>query len=352
MLWILGGDALAQAMHRLGDNWFTRHFAEQLDHAAWEGFHFYDLIFPLFVFIIGVSITFSVGRLVEREGHSSASRKIILRAVLLYVLGILYYGGFSTPVDRIRLLGVLQRLALCYLSAGLLFVYLKPKSLAGVCAALLIGYWAMLALIPVPGVGAGNFAEGKNLTNYVDKQYLPLRKWDGDHDPEGLLSTLPSIASCLLGVLAGVLIQTRSLKEEQKVRYLAMAGFVAVAVGFAWGFEFPVIKKLWTSSYVLVAGGYSALLFAFFYWLIDVRQHQKWVEPFLWVGMNPITLYLADNLAGFDRIAARFVGGPVKIFLNTSITPGLGELLVAVVGIGLCLSMARFLYQRRVFIRI
>ncbi len=352
MLWILGGDALAQATHRLSDNWLVMQFAKQLDHVAWEGFHFYDLICPLFVFIIGVSITFSLGKLAAREGRCIATRKILFRAAFLYALGIIYYGGFSTSIEQIRLVGVLQRLAACYLCAALIFVFVRPRGIAGICIALLIGYWAMLAFIPVPGFGAGNYAEGKNLTNYLDKQHLPLRKWDGDHDPEGLLSTLPAIASCLLGVLAGVFLQSRNTEARKKARYLAISGFIALLLGIAWGTQFPIIKKIWTSSYVLVAGGYSALLFAFFYWLVDIRQQQKWVEPFLWVGANPITLYLFDNVAGFDKIASRLAGGPVKEFLNATLIPGLGDLVQAGIGIGLCLLLARALYRRGIFIRI
>ena len=204
MMWIAGAYALDGALRNLEGGPIVRFFATQFDHAKWEGFHFYDLIFPLFIFLLGVAIPLSVGRLAEREGRAAALRRVVRRAGLMYLLGLFYYGGLSTPFDQIRLLGVLQRLALCYLGASLLFLYFRPRTLVAVCAGLLVGYWALLTFVPVPGFGAGDFAETHNLSDWIDSRYLPGRKWRGDHDPEGLLSTLPALASCLLGVFAGL----------------------------------------------------------------------------------------------------------------------------------------------------
>src|ERR1051326_1304238 len=265
MLWIVGGEHVIQAWHKASPGGAVDLLNNQFEHKAWEGVAFYDLIFPLFVFIVGVSLVFSLSKTIQQSGRAAAIRKVFVRALLLYLLGIIYYGGFSKTVQDIRLLGVLQRIALSYFFAGLLFCLLRPRGLAVACAALLVGYWAMLTFIPVPGVGAGHFGEGANLANYLDKQYLPFRKWDRDHDPEGLLSTLPAIATCLLGVGAGLLLKNKELTDAKKVHWLAGAGLASVLVGFLWGLEFPVIKKLWTSSYVLVAGGYSLIFLAAFY---------------------------------------------------------------------------------------
>ena len=185
MFWIMGADSLGGALAGMASGPVTHALAEQLDHVAWEGFRFYDLIFPLFVFIAGVSLVFSLGKIVPRYGKDAAFTRLAKRALLLYLLGIFTYGGFSTPFDQIRLLGVLQRIAICYAVTGFLFIFFRPRTLVAVALAILLGYWALLALVPAPGQPAVSFAEGKNIVNWFDSRYLPLRKWDGDHDPEG-----------------------------------------------------------------------------------------------------------------------------------------------------------------------
>lgn len=347
MFWIVGAGKLVHGLEKVTDSGPIALLSDQLRHKPWEGFHFEDLIFPLFVFIVGVSLVFSLSKALEKSGRRAAVGRVLRRSALLYVLGILYYGGFSTPLEEIRLLGVLQRLALCYLFASLLFCYLKPKALAGVLAGILIGYWALLSFVPVPGHGAGNFAEGANLTNYIDSQFLPLKKWDGDHDPEGLLSTLPAVASCLLGVFAGMLLKSRAVSDKQKVGYLLAAGLACLAAGWLWHWNFPVIKKLWTSSFVLVAGGYSFLLLAAFYQVIDVWRIQRWAIPFVWVGVNPITIYFGGRFIDFEGLAKLFVGGPVQASFGRY-----GELLLAVTTLAFGFLFLRFLYQRKIFLRV
>lgn len=351
MLWIMGGDSIGHAMSQMEPAGVVGLLNTQLNHVAWEGFRFYDLIFPMFVFIVGVSLVFSLTKLQEREGRTTAVRRVIRRTVILYLLGIFYYGGWGKGIEDIRLLGVLQRIALCYGAAGLLFLYFKPRGLVVWCVGLLLGYWALMALVPVPGVGAGHFEEGKNLANWIDARYLPFRKWDGDHDPEGLLSTLPAIATCLLGVFAGLLFQNPRISPGRKAAWLVGAGIAGVALGTLWGLQFPVIKKLWTSSYVLLAGGCSALMLALFYWIIDLRGWQKWARPFVWIGLNPIAIYMLGNLMEFDRIAARVLGGPVEEWFNHQAT-GLGEVVLSVAGILLAIGVCWFLDRRRIYVRV
>lgn len=347
MFWIVGAEELVRGLQKITSGGLLGFIAEQLRHKAWEGFHFEDLIFPLFVFIAGVSLVFSLQKTLRTADRRTATVRILRRAALLYFVGILYYGGFSTPFEKIRLLGVLQRIALCYLFSGILFCYLRPKALIGVCAGLLVGYWAMMSFIPVPGHGAGNFAEGANLANYIDQHYLPLRKHDGDHDPEGLLSTIPAIASCLLGVIAGLILQNPTLNDRKKVLQLAALGLGCLAAGWAWHLQFPVIKKLWTSSFVLVAGGYSFLLLAAFFQIIDVWKIRKWATPFVWIGVNPITIYFGGHFIDFEAMAKLFVGGPIGEACGRY-----GELVLAATTIGFGLWFLRFLYERKIFLRI
>jgi predicted acyltransferase len=350
MIWIVGAEAVGAAVGNLSGGSAFKLFAAQFDHVAWVGFHFYDLIFPLFVFMVGVSITFSISRLVDTEGRAGALRRVFRRGLLLYVLGLFYYGGFEGPVSNIRLMGVLQRLGLCYLFTGLLFIYFRPRTLAAVFVAILVGYWALLRFVPVPGWGAGDFAEGHNLTNWIDAHYLPGRKWDGDHDPEGVLSTLPAVASCLLGVFAGLLLAPAPT-ERRKAALLAGFGGALLLFGFLWGLEFPIIKKIWTSSYVLVAGGWSLLMLALFYLVIDVWRMRAWSMPFVWIGTNALTLYLITNVADFWKLSSRLVGGDVAAWLDSR-WMGLSGLVTGCVCVGLCMAVCRFLYRRGIFLRL
>jgi len=347
MFWIAGADDIVMALKAVATTGPIAFLATQLQHVKWEGFRFYDLIFPLFVFIVGVSLVFSLTKALEQQGRKTAIKRIFVRTLLLFVLGIIYSGGISRGIEGIRLLGVLQRIALCYFFAALLFCIFRTRGLIIACVALLVGYWAMMTFIPVPGVGSGNFAEGANLANWIDKEYLPFRKHDGNHDPEGLLSTLPAIATCLMGVFAGLLLRNEQVSVAQKVKWLAIAGVSGLALGYLWSLQFPIIKKIWTSSYVLVAGGWSCLLLAFFYQVIEGWRVTKWAQPFVWIGMNPIVIYLLSAWFPFKDLANRIAGGPIKWNLGPW-----GEAWVCLVTLTLVILLARFLYRRKIFLRL
>ena len=351
MMWIIGGDAIGSALAGLKGGVVVHFLAREMEHAEWDGFFFYDLIFPLFVFMVGIAIPLSLDRMVARNGRPTAVRRVVIRGMLMFLLGILYYGGISEGFERIRLLGVLQRLGICYVAASLLHLYVRPRTIAGVAVALLVGYWALMTFVPVPGFGAGDFARGHNLANWIDAHYLPLRVWYGDYDPEGLLSTLPAIASCLLGLFAGRLLCNERYSAENKAKILALSGVILIALGYAWGLQFPVNKRLWTSSFVLVAGGWSTLLLAAFYFVIDVRGWRSWAQPFVWIGTNALTIYFVSRLVDFNKLSAFFFGGEIASGLN-AMWPGAGGLLLAITGIVLCTLLCRFLYQRKIFLRL
>jgi predicted acyltransferase len=315
-------------------------FAAQFDHVAWVGFHLEDLIFPLFVFIAGVSLTFSLPRAVERMGRGSAALRLLKRCVILFLFGIFVSKGLSDGIDRVRWLGVLQRIALASLGAGLLSLFCGTRTLIAATVILLLGYWGLFFFAHA-GDASTRFVEGQNVVNRFDAQWLPGRKYDGDHDPEGILSTFPAIASALLGVLAGRWIQSTAM-PVRKGMGLAVAGAVLLAAGWAWSWEFPVIKKLWTSSFVLVAAGWSALLLALFYWLVEIRGWRRWTLPWVWIGMNPITLYVMAALLNPEAMAIRLTG-------PKSACP---TWLPAAVGFALVLLVARFLYRRKIFLRV
>jgi predicted acyltransferase len=350
MIWILGGEEIIHALYKTFPNRLTGLLHYEFDHAPWQGFRVYDLIFPTFVFIVGVSMVFSLGKLLRTKGRAGAVKRVVVRGVVLYLLGLLYYGGFNGTFSHIRPMGVLQRIALAYLFGGLLFCFLRPKALALVTAALLVGYWAFLSFVPLPGADHVSFRERENWPNWFDAHYMPGRQWDGDHDPEGVLSTFPAVANCLLGVFAGLLLKDPRVAPTRKVGVLLCAGAAGVIAGYVWGLQFPIIKKLWTSSFVLVACGYATLLLALFYLLIDVQRWRRWCAPLVWIGTNAITLYLLFQFVDFPAFAARLVGGPGSELHGDLY--GLGELLQTVAVVGLVLLLARFLYERQIFLRV
>ncbi|MES2692722.1 MAG: DUF5009 domain-containing protein [Verrucomicrobiota bacterium] len=383
LFWILGGDAVLQLLGGVIPVQPFSFLAQQFNHKGWAGFAFYDLIFPLFVFMVGVSSVFSLTRLIEQQGRAVAIRRVLVRFALLYALGLFYSGGFSTAWPDIRLLGVLPRLALAYLGGGLLFCFFKPRALAGIFVALLVGYWALLSFAPIrdfklekSSIAArlgtdkptpaqirtayeattervtGRFEPGLNLANHFDFEHLPGRKYDVYWDPEGIVSTIPAVATCLLGILAGVLLRRTDLRDPQKLAWLALGGVAALALGWLWHLQFPVVKKIWTSSFVLVAGGWSLLLLAGFYYIVDMRRWRGWCQPFVWVGMNAITLYLISGIVGYRRLAQRIAGGDVKTWFDTTVGARTGDLIIAIVGLVLMLALARFLYRRQIFLRV
>jgi predicted acyltransferase len=358
IFWILGADGAVLAFQDMTDDKgpvvsaVGEFLGTQMTHVEWDGFRFYDFIFPLFIFITGVSIVFALPHLVEREGPVKAHVRVLRRSLLLYGLGLIYYGGISQHWDDIRYVGVLQRIGICYLFASLIFLHMNWRGMVATFVALLVGYWALMTFVPAPGIGAGSFAPHANLANWIDVHYLPGRLWDKTADPEGLLSTLPAIGTCLLGVFAGLLLKREDLPAQTKSLWLIGAGIVMVMAGHLWGLQFPVVKAIWTSSFVLVAGGYSFILLGMSHQVMDVWGARSWSLPFVWIGANAITLYFLNNVFGFEPFALRFVGGDFSALIDRLITPGTGRFLAHVLGLAFAISLAAFFYRRKIFLRV
>ena len=358
MFWIMGFDgamvALAQMSEGKGPlvHAVSGLLAAQFQHIAWEGLRFYDLIFPLFVFLTGVSIVLSLPRLVEREGRAKAHIRVLRRSLLLYLMGLIAYGGIGEHWADIRLLGILQRIALCYFFTSLMFLNFDLRGLIAAVVILLIGYWALLTFVPVPGIGVGSYAAETNLANWIDHNYLPGRLWDVTRDPEGMLSTLPAIGTCLFGVFAGLLLCDNRVGERQKTLWLIGAGCLLLLAGYLWALQFPVIKAIWTSSFVLVTAGYSAILLALMHQIIDVWQWRRWATVFTWVGANALTLYFLNDIVSFWSVAARFVGGDFASLLDRVVAQGAGGFVINIVALILAVMLAGFLYRHKIFIRV
>jgi predicted acyltransferase len=381
MFWIIGGEAVAHALEKVSGGVIVSTIATQLTHAEWVGFHFFDAIFPLFLFLVGVSIVLSLDRVMATAGRRAAIIRIARRSLLLFGVGVFYYGGIERAWPDVQLSGVLPRIAICYFIAATLYIFLPRKGIVAVTALCLVGYWAMLTYIPFPDVhlmhsaggkkatqaaakipavvldhvsktAKGTFEEGHNLANYVDFRWLPGKKRNLYYSNEGLLSTIPAVATTLFGVMAGWVLTNMSWSGRQKVGWLVAGGSIAVVLGLLWGLKFPIIKRIWTSSFCLLASGCAAMTLGVFYLVVDVWRWQKWCLPFLWIGANALAVYLAASLLDFQEIASRFVGGNAKFYLDAHVAQGIGGLVIAILGLMLPVLLVRFLYQRKVFIRL
>jgi predicted acyltransferase len=289
-----------------------------------------------------VAIPFSVPKMIERDGRPAAIRRIVFRSALLFLLGVFYMGGVANGFKNVYFAGVLHRIAVAYFFAALLFCFFRPRTLAILAAVFLVGYWALLTFVPVPGIGPASYEHARNLGYYIDQRWMPGQKFEGT-----LLSTMSAVANCLLGVFAGLLLKDARRGDGQKVVWLLAAGAVSLGAGVAWSFQFPIIKLLWTSSYVLVTCGIGAILLGIFHLIIEVWRFRAWAMPFVWIGMNAITIYIASALLNFRKIADRFVGGDVAHWLGRY-----ADLTRAVVALALALWLVNFLYRRRIFLRL
>jgi predicted acyltransferase len=347
MFWITGGDALVYHLSKAVPITLTVMFARQFQHVEWEGFHFYDLIFPLFVFIVGLVLPFSLTRRLEaganrRELYQHAFRRLFL----LFFLGLLANGLLDLNFPNLRILGVLQRIAIAYFFATLLVMNLKVRGQAVATGLILLGYWAIMALVPVPGFGRGNFTMQGNLAAYLDQRLLPhpfCCYEDGDN--EGIISNIPAIASCMLGVLAGHWLRA-AYSQKRKLLGLIVAGVACLGAGLLWSLAFPIVKNLWSSSFVLFAGGWSLLLLALFYGVIDVLGYRKWAFVFTVIGANSITIYLTRHFFNFKEVGLIFTHGFINYLGGWK--PFAIELGSVVAG----WMFLYYLYKQKIFLRV
>jgi predicted acyltransferase len=267
-----------------------------LAHAEWHGWTPTDLIFPFFLYIVGVSIIVAFARR-ERAGATGGQllRKALLRGVIIIAIGLLLNGFPQYDLATIRIPGVLQRIGAVYLITAWIYLGFGPAARRVLAVVLLIGYWALLELVPVPGFGAGVLTPDGSLAAYVDRLLLSGHLWQGTWDPEGLLSTIPAIGTCLLGTFAGErLVEDRPM-TERTVRLFLM-GAVLLVLGLVWNTWFPINKNLWTSSYALFTAGIACQALAVCYWTIDIRGREAWARPFYIFGTNALLAFVFSGL--------------------------------------------------------
>jgi predicted acyltransferase len=328
MFWIIGGGAIFEALARF-TNWpVLNWWAVQLQHKYWEGFNFEDLIFPMFLFIAGVSIHFSINKRLQL-GHTR--KQIYLHAfarlIILILLGFLLANGGIQNFDfgNYRYTHVLMRIGIGWFFATIIYLNTKTRGQLLWLAGLLLGYWAIMKLIPVPGYGAGVMTPEGNLASYIDRLLLPGRffQWyfPGILDPEGLLGHISGVAMGLMGVLTGrfLLNDYKNLTGLKKGLVLGAAGIMLLGVGLVWNMAFPIIKKIWTSSFVVFAAGWSLILLSIFYLIIDVWKLKKWSFFFVVIGSNSIFIYACQSgVLDFRRMSGFFFKGLINYPSDTS----------------------------------
>lgn len=324
MFWIMSGEGVIHTLAKATGWPLLLWMSGQLHHTTWNGITFYDMIFPLFLFIAGISMPYSMNNKTAQYGVTDAYllpykakkeiyKSMIRRTLILIFLGVVVNGLFKfNGFENTRFASVLGRIGLSWFFAGLIYLNFNCKGQIIWFCALLIGYWAAMTLIPVPGYGAGVLTMDGSLESYVDRLLLPGRLHDKVHDPEGILSTIPAIGTALMGILTGTFLKYESLNWPmwKKGVCLFFAGLIFIAFGLLWDLVFPINKRLWTSSFVLFVGGWSLVLFSIFYLIIDVAGYRKWAFPFVLIGLNSILIYLAsEGIVDFQHSANYFFGG-------------------------------------------
>jgi predicted acyltransferase len=335
------------------------HIYWPLEHAQWSGWTPTDLVFPFFVFIVGVAITLALGNRVERgDVTRDVYWKIVKRTLIIFGIGLFLNGFPHFPLAEWRIPGVLQRIAVCYFFASIIFLNTRVRAQIAITIALLLVYWLLVKLIPAPGFAAGDLTKEGSLPSFVDRLVFGKHVWAQAkvYDPEGLLSTIPAIATALIGVLTGHWLRTEKSRVE-KVAGMFVVGAVLVAIGWGWNAFFPINKALWTSSYVLFTGGLALQFLALCYWLIDIKGYRRWAKPFVIFGMNAIALYvvaaLMSDLLGLIKVGGDSLGGWIYEHIFTSwLSPVNASLAFAIAFVLVCLFLMWLLYRKRIFLKI
>lgn len=346
MFFIMGGDALLLYLCWMFPGTWMEAVAPQLGHPAWHGFTAYDLIFPLFLFIAGVSFPFSFHKQMERgQSLKQIQLRIVRRGLTLVVLGMVYNGLLSFDFEHLRVASVLGRIGLAWMLAALAATLMSRRSRYVLMAVILMGYWALLALVGAPDSDAERLAMEGNIVSYVDRLLLPGVLHNGIHDPEGLLGTLPAMCTALIGMEAGEAV--RQSRGSRTCLWLATAGALLVAVAWGWNFVLPINKNLWTSSFVCITGGISLMLFSAFHYLIDLRGWRKGTLFFSVIGLNSITIYLAQQFIDFRFTARAIFGGAAGLLPEAWQGVALAAGYVAV-----CWGFLYFLHRQRIYLKV
>jgi predicted acyltransferase len=334
-----------------------QHLYQPLEHAEWHGLTPTDLIFPFFLFIVGVSIALSYTKLLKKGSPKKALyKKIFFRAMKIFAVGIFLSLIPNFEFTNIRFAGVLQRISIVFLVCSFIFLNTSFKTQAWLSAITLVVYWLIMTLIPTPGVGEVSLEKGVNLAAWVDSILLPGRMWQGTWDPEGILSTFPSIVTGITGLLAGHLLLSRRMAHEKSI-LLMVFGFAAVTAGYIWGLTFPVNKNLWSSSFVLVTSGLGSLLLGALYYIVDIRNHTSGTKPGIIFGANAIAIYFLSDVISIIFYSLPFGSASLNVHFMIGLTaiglaPKLVSMLYAIIFVCINFCIAYILYKKKIFIKL
>lgn len=349
MFWIMGADEIAYKFAETTHSPFWEGIANQLTHPDWNGFHFYDLIFPLFLFVAGVATPYSIGNARQKgEPRQKLLWRVVRRGLLLVVLGVIYNNGLEIrSLSELRLPSVLGRIGIAYMFANIIYLYTKERGQIIWFWGLLMGYWLMLLFTSAPGFPAGDLSMEGNFASYLDRIIIPGKLYLKIHDPEGLVSTLPAISTALLGIFAGNVLKNSSWTQQKKTLMLLALGIAFLLLAQLWNLVFPINKNLWSSSFVLHVGGLSLILLSFFYYVIDVLGYKKWAFFFTVIGMNSILIYMSGGFIDWNYTTKAFFAWLFQLIHDP----------YAAVAFAICIVLIKwiflyFLYRKKIFLRV
>lgn len=333
------------------------HVYFQLRHTEWNGLSLTDQVAPYFLFFVGASIALAYSARVQAgQARTQLYKKIFFRALKIYAVGMFLNLMPDFNFHAIRFTGTLQRIAIVFFISSIIYLHTNWKQQAWIACILLVAYWLALTCIPTPGIGKVMLEPGVNIVAWFDSKFLPGVMWRGTWDPESILSTVTSVASCITGMLAGKLMLSHKSPHE-KVNYLMTAGVFSAIAGYLWGLAFPVNENLWTSSFVLVTSGFAALLFGAFYFLIDIKGKTWGIKPGIILGANAIAVYFLADVWALIFYVAKFGSTSlnekfVQALSNTGVSPQLASFLYALLFMGINFIPARLLYRKKIFIKL
>ncbi|MBX2922798.1 MAG: DUF5009 domain-containing protein [Chitinophagaceae bacterium] len=353
MFWIIGGDAIVKGIALIAGTGFWTAAAEQMDHPDWNGFHFFDLIFPLFLFIAGVATPYSIGKELEKgKTKSELLRRIIKRSLILVLIGLITAnrpeGHFMLkPLSEYRYGSVLGRIGLAYMFANIIYLYTKEKAQVVWFGALIIGYWLLLKFTSASGYPIGDLSMEGNFASYIDRSVMPGELYLKIHDPEGLVSTIPSISTGLLGIITGTYLKKPQLPGNAKSLGMFICGIVFLLLAQLWNLDFPINKNLWSSSFVLYAGGFSLILLSMFYYIIDVLGYKQWAFFFKVIGMNSILIYISGIFINWEYTTKAFFNWVLQLSREP----------YTALAYAICMILVKFLflfllYKKKIFLRV
>ena len=348
MFWIVGGGALIGTLTEASNWGWLEVIENQMHHVSWNGFHFFDLIFPLFMFISGIAIPFAITSKIEKGvAKDSLVRKIFRRMVLLIVFGYVYNGALRNGFADMRAASVLGQIGIAYFFSALIVIYTqKIRTRIFWLGGILIGIAILQLMVPVPGFGAGVLTPEGSINAWIDQHFLPGRLNDGSFDPEGLLCIVSATSITLLGTFAGNILRNNKFAPEKKSLLLLISGTVLVLVAVGLSPFYPIIKKIWTVPFNILTAGVSFILISLFYYIIDVQGYKKWTFFFRVIGLNSITIYLGARIIDFRHMSEFLLGwlaNPMEAF---------GPVIIVV---GLIIAewlFLYYLYKNKIFLRV